>query len=516
MELVVALHGISQANFVVDPDDGLPGFSCPTCKSRERVFDFLSTRKAAQNPGLYCHVAIAPIEDLQVFHGNGGHCNKMNVGPIIGQAQSGFPVFESKADELIPLLINLKNDGTYDAILNEAKPKSICSFSELVGNDVSLSITELSGIWLVTFGLAFMGLIATAVYPYYEKHRRAREHLVQHVMGFDQIGERFVKMNRRGSWLNDNTTIDPQTGKVYPINPIDFNAVCGGPLLPESFKSFLDNSGRAMRTAAPALLTRRKQKSYDHLDDIWEVGSNVDDYHTDQTKVSDSMLSDSDHHSILQMNGSVNRVISDVTSESPTYQDYTLSFPQSNEMSDFADFSQMQNAECILTFLYDGPEGKQVRRLSLTLQPGAFEGMRQRKTPKAKNKVKSPAKASSEAQSTCSVAPPSMADSAVSLSMSMSEGGDMAVGADVTIQEREVEIVKSPKVKRQKMNKSRSRDGSKSPRRSRSPKQSTSPKLGFQMRRAGDGDGIFAYDVHAPSGSTDPHETVSSPKSRLE
>lgn len=516
MELVIALHGISQASFVVDPDDGLPGFGCPTCKSRERVFDFLSTRKAAQNPGLYCHVAIAPIEDLQVFHGNGGHCNKTNVGSIIGQAQSGFPVFESKADELIPLLINLKNDGTYDALLNEAKPKSVCLFSDVVDNDVSLNITELSGIWLVTFGLAFMGLIATAVYPYYEKHRRAREHMVQHVMGFDQIGERFVKMNRRGSWLNDNTTIDPHTGKVYPINPIDFDAVRGGPLLPESIKSFLDNSGRAMRTAAPALLTRRKQKSYDHLDDIWEVGSDVDNCHTDQTNASDSIFTDSDHHSILEMHGNVNRIMSDDSSKSPSYQDYTLSLPQSNEMSDFADFSQMQNAECILTFLYDGPEGKQVRRLSLTLQPGALEGMRQRKPPKTKNKIKSHTKAIGDAHSTCSVAPPSMADSAVSLSMSMGEGGDMVAGTDVTIQKLVEEVMKSPKVKKEKMNKSRSRDGSKSPRRSRSPKQSTSPKVNYQMRRAGDGDGIFAYDVHAQSGSTASQEIASSPKSRLE
>lgn len=72
----------SQQHIVPDPisegGDGQPGFSCPDCLSRTRVFDFM--KQGHDDPTLYCDAALTTREDLAVLQEYGSHCNKTIVG----------------------------------------------------------------------------------------------------------------------------------------------------------------------------------------------------------------------------------------------------------------------------------------------------------------------------------------------------------------------------------------------------------------------------------------------------
>jgi hypothetical protein len=206
MEIVRALYkDIPDKTFVVDPPslggDGKPGFVCANCEPRKRVFEFLDRDKAQNKDPLYCHAAIAPLEDLEVQKQNGEYCKLSAVGDVVGQVQTGMPVYEGVSAELISLLLKLKNDGVYDKELLAARPESQCAVVER-GEGSALSIQQLTGIWVVSFGFAFVGLVVTFLMPRIERMRKKH---VQSVIGYDQTGQRINMLERGDSWIHNKT-----------------------------------------------------------------------------------------------------------------------------------------------------------------------------------------------------------------------------------------------------------------------------------------------------------------------
>lgn len=169
---VMSLYNIAD-RFISDPielgGDGKPGFNCDACRSRVRVFEQMSrsnTRRS--NPDSpYCDAAIAPLEDLEVFLRDGKHCDKVAVGDPLTYVQSGLPIFDGVSQGLISLMLNMKNDGIFARELQEARPTSTCpkgsgnggGGSGDGGGDDALSIEELTGIWVISFGFAMLGLV---------------------------------------------------------------------------------------------------------------------------------------------------------------------------------------------------------------------------------------------------------------------------------------------------------------------------------------------------------------------
>jgi hypothetical protein len=208
MEIVRSLYkNISDSTFVVDPPeldgDGKPGFNCPNCASRKRVFEFLDPTKADNGDPRYCHAAIAPLEDLEVEKQNGAFCDLSAVGDVVGQVQTGMPVYEGVSAELISLLLKLKNDGVYDKELLAARPESQCPVVER-GEGSALSIQQLTGIWVVSFGFAFAGLVVTFLMPRIERMRKKH---IQSVIGYDQTGQRINMLERGDSWIHNKTVM---------------------------------------------------------------------------------------------------------------------------------------------------------------------------------------------------------------------------------------------------------------------------------------------------------------------
>ena len=214
LEIVRALYpNITDDSFVRDPtyiggDDG-PGFVCSSCQSRRRVFEMIQPSEVGKNDS-YCHVAIAPMEDLEVEQQNGDYCKLRIVGDPVGQVQTGMPVYEGISAELISLLLKLKNDGVYDKEVLAARPESQCPVSG-GGEGSALSIQQLTGIWVVSFGFAFAGLIVTFVSPYVE---RCKKRHVQSVIGYDQAGQRINMLERGDSWIH-NKTIMKNSKRVF-------------------------------------------------------------------------------------------------------------------------------------------------------------------------------------------------------------------------------------------------------------------------------------------------------------
>jgi hypothetical protein len=202
LETVRALYPeIQDSDIVLDPidlgGDGSPGFNCPTCASRVRVFDFLDSKKASFD-SKYCHAAFAPMEDLEIEQRNARHCNKTSVGPRVGAVQTGIPVNERRSSELISYFLKMKNDGVFDRELKRGQPQPNCpAFDEGGKEGVALNISQLTGIWIVSFGFAFAGLVVTFLQP---KIRNSRKKRKKPVILYDQNGNRINVMDHDSEW----------------------------------------------------------------------------------------------------------------------------------------------------------------------------------------------------------------------------------------------------------------------------------------------------------------------------
>mmetsp|Transcript_28086 Transcript_28086/g.39488 ORF Transcript_28086/g.39488 Transcript_28086/m.39488 type:complete len:746 (-) Transcript_28086:46-2283(-) len=189
-ELVSALHNIDMNTIVPDPEDlggdGLPGFNCPNCAARNRVFDYM--RAEHSDNSLYCNAAFASLEDLEVLQNQANHCNKKIVGAALAYQTLGFPVFDKEADGLVSLLYSVKYNGAVDKYLSGAEPVNRCPSSDS-SEGSSLTIQQLTGVWVLTFGLALVGIIITLIEKY--RHKKAQQRggeMVVHLQRCDQWG----------------------------------------------------------------------------------------------------------------------------------------------------------------------------------------------------------------------------------------------------------------------------------------------------------------------------------------
>lgn len=155
-----------QNRFVKDPielgGDGKPGFNCPKCDTLSRAIEYLDPVKA-ETDDRYCHVAVAGLDEVEVFQAAGVHCNKRAVGQPLAYVQFGFPLSTSYSKELQSLFITLKNNGVYGEKKEIFKPESSCpSISDGTGAR-SLTPYDLVGIWITCGGFVIIGLIVSFV-----------------------------------------------------------------------------------------------------------------------------------------------------------------------------------------------------------------------------------------------------------------------------------------------------------------------------------------------------------------
>jgi hypothetical protein len=158
-DIAIETYGLNPSSIVPDPvslgGDGKPGFNCPDCESRERVLEYM--RRTHTDPSLYCNAAILKIEDLQVMQNYGNHCDKTKVGDSLGQRTIGIPIHDKHAPALTALFHKLKSDGVMTKTLVFATPRNQCPATE--GEGSSLNPQQLTGVWVITFGFAFIGLL---------------------------------------------------------------------------------------------------------------------------------------------------------------------------------------------------------------------------------------------------------------------------------------------------------------------------------------------------------------------
>lgn len=218
MDTVIHLNNLDIQSFVIDPaelgGDQKPGFNCPNCKARSRVFERLDPVRAAYDDS-YCHAAIASLEDLAQIQVTGGHCDKTAVGNVIGQSERGWPVFEKKSNQIIPLLLELKEKGFFESEVLNRKPKSVCSdyATALAQENLSLNLQQLTGIWVLTFAFVFIGLLVKCINPCYDRRKLKTW---QSIRGFDQLGQEINFMEDQGAkWVSARGIIDQRTGRRF-------------------------------------------------------------------------------------------------------------------------------------------------------------------------------------------------------------------------------------------------------------------------------------------------------------
>jgi hypothetical protein len=158
MSLVIAAHPhlLDESLFVVDPVDGKPGF----VTTRSWILDNLDVDLANVNSS-YCHAAMIVKQDLEAEQGKQRHCDKTIVGKRIAIQLFGMPISARYKRNLKALFSKMLNLNTLILARQGAKPSPSCSAveSQIRGEEKSLSIEQLAGVWMVTFGFAALGLV---------------------------------------------------------------------------------------------------------------------------------------------------------------------------------------------------------------------------------------------------------------------------------------------------------------------------------------------------------------------
>ena len=199
-ELVLNLHtNLDPQKIIPDPEDiggdGMPGFNCPNCESRTRVFDFMKAGNDADGY-TYCDAALSSMEDLQVLQANGLHCNKTKVGDVLGFRSVGIPIYSGISEELISWLHRMKFEGRLDRHFNDAQPANQCPETVEGEEGSALNIWQLSGIWLITLSFA-VGSLVTRCFKkqvlsrdirYSNNYRSAKPGVLRRLERYDQWG----------------------------------------------------------------------------------------------------------------------------------------------------------------------------------------------------------------------------------------------------------------------------------------------------------------------------------------
>jgi len=159
MQAVIDTFGIDPQHFVPDPvslgGDGQPGF----VGRRERVFE--SMRRSHNDGSLYCNVAVATLEDLEIGHRYGKHCDKIKIGETISSRGVGIPINDDKADALVSLFNKLQSKGMMSKALLASTPESQCP--ETGGEGMSIGVKQLTGVWVIVFFFVVLSLLAKIV-----------------------------------------------------------------------------------------------------------------------------------------------------------------------------------------------------------------------------------------------------------------------------------------------------------------------------------------------------------------
>jgi len=204
---IMETFGVHENNLVPDPvelgGDGRPGFNCPKCESRERIFNYM--RRTHDDPLQYCNVAIASLEDLDALHHYGKHCDKMKVGDSLDYRSFGIPIHDGDhSDALVSLLHKVKGNSVMTRTMAAAVPENQCPETE--GEGTALSVRQLTGVWLVTFFFVLLALLAKLVSGrYYNGSRRKCRGL----RGYDQWGNPPV-----GDLVVDRYKYDAETNEL--------------------------------------------------------------------------------------------------------------------------------------------------------------------------------------------------------------------------------------------------------------------------------------------------------------
>ena len=177
--LIHKLHGTDPKAFIADKD-GLPGFN----SRRNEIFTLIDNKKAASDKN-YCNAALSFTQDLAVLQAQGLFCNLKPVGNSLGETFTGLPISGRVSESVLPLFIQLNNDALYRSLLRDLAPQSVCPVSDADSMNDSLSIGQLSGIWIISFGFAMIGLIVRVACPMLR--RRSRKVWVEPVLGYDQF-----------------------------------------------------------------------------------------------------------------------------------------------------------------------------------------------------------------------------------------------------------------------------------------------------------------------------------------
>lgn len=161
------LYGINENRLVVDPvsegGDGKPEFDCPGCASLKRAIDFM--KRDHTDPSLYCNAAFATKEHLDAIQQEGFHCNKTVVSTTLAAAHRGFALNSKIAAVMTAHLYDLKYDGHLAEHYLTARPKFTCLSSNTDASQKKqrLTISDLTGIWVVVYTFAVAGLVAKAM-----------------------------------------------------------------------------------------------------------------------------------------------------------------------------------------------------------------------------------------------------------------------------------------------------------------------------------------------------------------
>lgn len=166
LQLIFDMHGVDRSLIVPDPPslggDGQPGFNCPNCNARSRIFEYM--RPVHSDKSLYCNAAFVSWEDLQALQKSGDHCDKTRVGEPLVQRNFGIPIHngEGVKEALIPLFHQMKNKGLLVKELRAAEPEHQCPVT--AGEEgQSLNVEQLTGIWMITFAFALVALVVKFV-----------------------------------------------------------------------------------------------------------------------------------------------------------------------------------------------------------------------------------------------------------------------------------------------------------------------------------------------------------------
>jgi len=209
---VIQTYGIDPKHFVPDlvseGGDGQPGF---VANGRERTFNLM--RRNHNDRSLYCNVAIANVEDLEIMHQDGKHCNKVKVGDSIAYNSIGIPINDGIADQLVSLFHAVKSKNVMAKALLADTPISKCPI--VGGEGTSINVQQLTGVWIITFSFAILSLASKCLPHRHYKKRIIDNSSQQQPEIFDNVYKILHMFRGYDQWGNGTPMDEIDEGFKY-------------------------------------------------------------------------------------------------------------------------------------------------------------------------------------------------------------------------------------------------------------------------------------------------------------